>query len=153
MPKWANKITIVPGLFHPNNAGGLTADPRFGTLQQRKENEKALDGIIETWTKDRTPEEVMILLQAAGVAAGVVENARDVYEDPQLRQRDLFWPMEHDEMGEFTHLGASMVLSKTPAQAMKPSPCMGEHNEYILTKILGKTDAEFVELLAAGALE
>ena len=131
----------------------LTADPRFGTLQQRKENEKALDGIIETWTKDRTPEEVMILLQAAGVAAGVVENARDVYEDPQLRQRDLFWPMEHDEMGEFTHLGASMVLSKTPAQAMKPSPCMGEHNEYILTKILGKTDAEFVELLAAGALE
>jgi benzylsuccinate CoA-transferase BbsF subunit len=131
----------------------LATDPRFGSLQKRKENEKALDGIIEKWTKDRTPEEVMILLQATGVAAGVVENARDIFEDPQLRQRDLFWSMEHDEMGEFTHLGNSMVLSKTPAQAMKPSPCMGEHNEYILTKILGKTDGEFVELLAAGALE
>jgi hypothetical protein len=30
---------------------------------------------------------------------------------------------------------------------------MGEHNEYVLTKILGKTDEEFIELLAAGALE
>ena len=95
----------------------------------------------------------MASLQAAGVAAGVVENAADIYSDPQLRERDLFWPMEHCEMGKFTHLGSSMVLSKTPAQAETPSPCMGEHNEYIVTKILGRTDAEFKELLAAGALE
>jgi crotonobetainyl-CoA:carnitine CoA-transferase CaiB-like acyl-CoA transferase len=56
-------------------------------------------------------------------------------------------------MGEFTHLGTSMVLSKTPAQATQSSPCIGEHNEYVFTKILGKSDEEFVELLAAGALE
>ena len=95
----------------------------------------------------------MTLLQAAGIAAGMVENAADVYTDPQLRARGLLWPMEHPEMGIFTHLGSSMVLSKTPAQAASPSPCIGEHNEYILTKILGKTDVEFRELLAAGALE
>ena len=131
----------------------LASDVRFDTLQHRKENENALDAAIESWTKDRTPEEVMTSLQAAGVLAGVVENAADVFEDPQLRSRGLFWPMEHGEIGMFHHLGASMVLSKTPAQASAPSPCMGEHNEYVLTKILGKTDEEFVELLAAGALE
>ena len=92
-------------------------------------------------------------MQAAGVPAGMVENSADLFEDPQLRARGLFWPMEHSEMGMFTHLGASMVLSETPAQAVAPSPCMGEHNEYVLTKILGKTDEEFVELLAAGVLE
>jgi benzylsuccinate CoA-transferase BbsF subunit len=102
---------------------------------------------------ERSPEEVMAALQAEGVPAGVVENAADVFADPQLRSRGLFWPMEHSEIGLFNHLGASMVLSKTPAQASAPSPCMGEHNEYVLTKILGKTDEEFVELLAAGALE
>ncbi|MBN2241785.1 MAG: CoA transferase [Acidobacteria bacterium] len=130
----------------------LAQDPRFDTLKRRKENEKELDEEIASWTKERTPEEVMNVLQAAGVAAGVVENASDVFEDPQLRRRGLFWPMEHGEMGAFTHLGTSMVLSETPAQAEAPSPCIGEHNEYILTKILGKTDDEFVELLAAGAL-
>lgn len=131
----------------------LAFDPRFYTLQHRKENEKELDAVMESWTIDRTPEEVMTLLQTAGIAAGIVEDASDVYEDPQLRRRGLLWPIEHKEMGKFTHLGASMVLSKTPAQAAAPSPCMGEHNEYILKKLLGKTDEEFEELLAAGALE
>ena len=131
----------------------LATDPRFDSLQRRKENENALDAVIEAWTVDREPEEVMATLQAARVAAGIVENAADLFEDPQLRARGLFWPMEHSEMGMFTHLGSSMVLSRTPAQASAPSPCLGEHNEYVLTKILGKTDEEFVELLAAGALE
>jgi benzylsuccinate CoA-transferase BbsF subunit len=131
----------------------LAADKRFDTLEHRKENEAALDAIIEKWTLDRTPEEVMTALQAQGVPSGIVENAADVFEDPQLRARGLFWPMEHNEIGMFNHLGSSMVLSKTPAQASSPSPCMGEHNEHVITKILGKTDEEFVELLAAGALE
>jgi benzylsuccinate CoA-transferase BbsF subunit len=131
----------------------LAEDPRFGTLAQRKQNEDALDVLIEEWTRDRTPEEVMSVLQKAGVPAGIVENSADLFEDPQLRARGLFWPMEHSEMGIFTHLGASMVMSKTPALPVSPSPRMGEHNEYVLTKILGKTDDEFVELLAAGVIE
>ncbi len=131
----------------------LEVDPRFDTLPHRKDNESELDALIEAWTIGRTPEEVMTVLQAVGVPAGIVENAADLFEDPQLRARGLFWPMEHSEMGLFTHLGSSMLLSKTPAQASAPSPCMGEHNEYVLTKILGKTDEEFVELLASGALE
>ena len=131
----------------------LEKDPRFDTLPHRKDNENELDALIEAWTIDRAPEEVMTVLQTAGVPAGIVENAADLFEDPQLRARGLFWPMEHSEMGLFTHLGSSMLLSKTPAQASTPSPCMGEHNEYVLTKILGKTDDEFVDLLTAGALE
>jgi benzylsuccinate CoA-transferase BbsF subunit len=131
----------------------LATDARFETLQRRKENEKALDSEIEAWTNQRSPEEVMTVLQAAGVAAGIVSNAADVFEDPQLRERGLFWPMEHNEMGMFTHLGSSLVLSETPAQAIAPSPCMGEHNEFVITKILGKSDEEFVELLTAGVLE
>jgi benzylsuccinate CoA-transferase BbsF subunit len=129
------------------------SDARFGTLLARKEHEAELNELIREWTADHTPEEVMVRLQGVGVPAGVVENAADLYEDPQLRHRHLFWPIEHSEMGLFTHLGASFELSKTPAQPDKPSPCLGEHTEYVLTKILGKTDKEFMELLQAGVLE
>jgi benzylsuccinate CoA-transferase BbsF subunit len=128
-------------------------DPRFNSLLHRKENEKEVDAFVERWTINLTPEEVMAQLQDAGVPAGVVKNAADIYSDPQLRHRNLFWPMDHSEMGTFTHLGASFELSKTRAQAYMPSPCLGEHNEYILTKILGKTDEEFLELLQEGVLE
>ncbi len=128
-------------------------DPRFDTLPHRKEHEAAVDEMVRAWTIDFSPEEVMTRLQAAGVPSGVVENAADLYADPQLRQRNLFWPIEHSEMGMFTHLGTSLELSKTPAKAYMASPCLGEHNEYVLTTILGKTDEEFVELVASGVLE
>jgi benzylsuccinate CoA-transferase BbsF subunit len=129
------------------------SDPRFETLLCRKEHETEIDAMMERWTRDHTTEEVMATLQGAGVPAGVVENAADLYMDPQLRHRRLFWPMEHSEIGMFTHLGSSLEMSKTPAQATTPSPLLGEHNEYVMTKVLGKTDEEFVELLSDGVLE
>jgi benzylsuccinate CoA-transferase BbsF subunit len=128
-------------------------DSRFKTLLKRKENEKEVDGFVSEWTIHLTPEEVMAQMQAAGVPSGVVENAADLFSDPQLRQRGLFWPLNHTEMGLFTHLGANFKLSKTPAQPEMPSPCLGEHTEHVCTKILGMSDDEFVKLLEAGVLE
>lgn len=125
-------------------------DTRFSTLSGRKQNEDEINQLISGWTINLTPEEVMDKMQSAGVPAGVVKNAADIYDDPQLRQRKLFWPLEHPDMGLFTHLGQGFELSKTPARANKPSPRLGEHTEYICSEILGMNDEEFVELMGAG---
>ncbi|HEX7474969.1 MAG TPA: CoA transferase, partial [Dehalococcoidales bacterium] len=132
---------------------GLAADPRFSRLSERKKNEEELNKIVSLWTKTRTAEEVMEKLQVAGVPAGVVKNAADIYTDPQLRQRNLFWKMQHPEMGEFTHLGQGFSLSKTPAQAKTPSPLLGEHTEYICSHLLGMKDEEFAQFSGAGVFE
>lgn len=128
-------------------------DPRFNILFNRKKNEAEIYREIAGWTITQTAEEVMHRLQSAGIAAGVVKNAEDIYNDPQLRHRDLFWPIEHSEMGVFTHLGTSFVLSKTPARPRRPSPRMGEHTEMVCTKILNMPDREFVDLVQAGVLQ
>jgi benzylsuccinate CoA-transferase BbsF subunit len=131
----------------------LIDDPRFGTFAGRKEREVELDGIVGGWTSGQAAEDVMARLQAAGVPAGVVKNTADVFEDPQLRERDMYWPMEHSEMGNFTHLGQSFRLSKTPARPRSPAPLLGEHTEYVCTKILGMSDAEFIDLMQKGVFE
>ena len=131
----------------------LVEDIRFAKFPDRKQNEKELDEIIGRWTAEQTPEAVMERLQAAGVPAGVVKNTGDVYHDPQLAQRNIFWPMEHSEMGMFTHLGQSFQLSKTPAKPYSPSPLLGEHTEYICTEILGMSDEEFIGLMQKGVFE
>ncbi|MCM2252108.1 MAG: CoA transferase [Ramlibacter sp.] len=128
-------------------------DPRFATLAQRKAHESEIDALIGSWVARLDPAEAMSRLQAAGVPAGVLQNAADLLADPQLAARGLFWPIEHPEMGRFTHLGSSISLSATPAQPRLPSPCLGEHNETVLTQLLGKSDEEFVELLTSGVLE
>jgi benzylsuccinate CoA-transferase BbsF subunit len=119
---------------------GLSQDPRFNTL-------------VSAWTAGQTAEEVMSRLQAAGVPAGVVGNSADVLNDPQLRKRNIYWPMHHAEMGDFTHLGESFRLSKTPARPFSPSPLLGEHTEQICTEMLGMSDEEFVTLMQEGVFE
>ncbi len=128
-------------------------DPRFATLADRKKNEEDLNRLVSEWTASLTPEKVMEQLQKAGVAAGVVENTADVFNDPQLAKRNIYWNMEHSEMGMFTHLGQSFQLSKTPSKAYSPSPLLGEHTEYVCTKILGMSDEEFIDLMQKGVFE
>lgn len=140
-------VTFCRVMGHPE----WTIDPKFSTLSQRKENEEELNKLVAEYTVQYTPEHLMALLQEAGIAAGVVQNAKDIYEDPQLRHREFFWVMNHKEMGEFTHLGEPAVLSKTPAKPYMPAPCLGEHTEYVCKEFLGVEDEEFVDYMASGA--
>jgi benzylsuccinate CoA-transferase BbsF subunit len=128
-----------------------TCDPQFSTLSKRKENEAELNKKVGECTIHYTAEQMMVLLQEAGIPAGVVQNAQDLYEDPQLSSREFFWVMDHKEMGEFTHLGEPAILSKTPAKPYMPAPCLGEHTEYVCKEFLGMGDEEFVDYMISGA--
>lgn len=128
-------------------------DSRFATLQRRKANEAELNTLIGEWTKNFTVEQVMVTLQSRGVAAGVVETCEDLYNDPQLKYRQHFQALEHPEIGEHYYESPSFKLSKTPAQLRMPAPCLGQHNEYVYTKILGMSDEEFVDLQNEGVFD
>ena len=130
-----------------------TGDGKFSTILGRKENELELDRLVEGWTIKHSAEEVMALMQVGGVATGIVETIQDLFQDPQLKHRNHFWVMNHKEMGPFPHLGHAAVLSETPAQPRMPSPCLGEHNEYVCREILGMPEAEFDQLLVEGVFD
>jgi benzylsuccinate CoA-transferase BbsF subunit len=123
-----------------------TREPKFVTLNSRKENEDELEKLVGEWTKRHLAEEVMQMMQAVGVPAGVVQNTRDVMEcDPQLKERESFVPVEHPVLGVFRHPTPPYKLLKTKAR-IRTSPCLGEHTFYVCTEILGMSNKEFVEL-------
>ncbi|MFC1870122.1 CaiB/BaiF CoA transferase family protein [Chloroflexota bacterium] len=127
-----------------------TKEARFATVAGRKKNEDALNLLVEQWTINFTAEQVMGILQAKGIAAGVVQSPRDIFDDPQLQQRDFFWRLNHREIGPFHHMGQVSRLSKTPAEAQMPAPCLGEHTEFICRELLGISEEEFDELFVSG---
>lgn len=127
--------------------------PKFSTVIGRKENESQLNRLIEQWTSQHEAEEIMRLLQEAGVAAGVVQNAEDLYNDVQLKERECFWVGNHRELGKFSHLGQPSRLSKTPAKFYRAAPCLGEHMEYICRELLGMSEEEYDECLIEGIFE
>jgi benzylsuccinate CoA-transferase BbsF subunit len=127
--------------------------PKFDTLLHRTQNIEKLDELMGRWTRGFTAEEVMAKLQAAGVAAGVVQTGEDLVDnDPQLRHRDHFVEVEHAEMGKHLTERPPYRLSKTPSQPQGPFPSFGEHTEHVCKDILRMDDEEFAELIGAGVL-
>lgn len=125
----------------------------FSSLESRKQNEEKLNSLIEQWTIQHDAEEVVKLLQKAGVGAGIVQNAEDLYNDIQLKERECFWVADHKELGRFSHLGQPSRLSKTPAKLYRAAPCLGEHTEYICREILGMPQEEYDKYLVEGVFE
>jgi benzylsuccinate CoA-transferase BbsF subunit len=131
-----------------------TADPRFASLTNRKENEAELDERLSEWTKSFTPEHIMEKLQERGVPAGVLKTGADIQDDRQLNYRKHYIQLEHPEMGKrYYEAAAGFVLSETPANICRPSPLLGQHTGYVCRKILGMSDEEFDDLSNQGIFE
>jgi benzylsuccinate CoA-transferase BbsF subunit len=127
-------------------------DPRFATIQDRKENEDELDRLVGDWTKDYTPEEVMARVQEAGVPAGVVQTCEDLLNDPQLKHRQHFRVLEHPDIGPHSYHAPAYRLSETPCDLKAPGPCLGQHNQYVYGEVLGFSDDEIADMLVEGVI-
>ena len=91
-------------------------------------------------------------MQSAGVAAGVVQNARDLLQDPQLKGRGFPAMLKHPLLNSFSHPTPGFILSRTPPK-IRTSPCFGEHTEYIYSQIVCGSDEEFADLVQQGVLQ
>jgi benzylsuccinate CoA-transferase BbsF subunit len=130
-----------------------TKDKKFATFQKRKENEDELDGLVGEWTIKKSPEEVMMLMQKAGVAAGLVQDGEDLQtRDPQLKERGFYVYLDHPETGRIAHDGLTFALSATPGE-IRRAPLLGEHNEYVYREVLGLSEDEVNQLIMDHVLE
>jgi crotonobetainyl-CoA:carnitine CoA-transferase CaiB-like acyl-CoA transferase len=121
----------------------LCFDPRFATREARQQHADALDAEIEGWTAERDAYDVMAALQAAGIAAGVVQNVADQYErDPQLAARGFFEEIEHLQKGRVTATGIPLGLTATPARTGRSGAVIGQDNEAVFRDLLGLTPDE-----------
>jgi benzylsuccinate CoA-transferase BbsF subunit len=133
---------------------GLGEDPRFCTPAQRLANVEALDRIVEDWTRDQNDYDVMHALQAAGVAAGVVQTAEDLWErDEQLRARGFYEEIAHHKRGTSIVAGVPLGLTGTPGRSGPSGQAIGHDNDYVFRELLGLSDEEFAAAMATGAIE
>jgi len=131
-----------------------TKDPKFASLVSRKENEDELDRLTGEWTGRRSPEEVMLLLQEAGVPAAVAQDAEDILvHDPHLRSREYYVYLDHPETGHSAYDGIPFKLSETPGKLSRPAPRIGEHTEFVCREVLGMGEDEMDSLIVEGVLE
>lgn len=129
------------------------ADPRFATLADRKAHAAEIDTLIAGWVANEEPFALAERLQAAGVAAGVVERAEDLFADPQLQARGVFRRLPHAEIGEHAVLTQSFRVAGWQPGPHRAAPLLGEHTHAICREVLELSEDEIAHFAAAGVFE
>jgi crotonobetainyl-CoA:carnitine CoA-transferase CaiB-like acyl-CoA transferase len=131
---------------------GWTKEARFTTAAKRKKNRKELDQLLAKWTIQHTAEEVVSLLQEAGISSGVVQNAEDLSRDPQLIARNFFTQLEHPVLGKTISSRSPIRFEEDSTVDWKAAPLLGEDNRYVFLEILGLTESDLSSYAEKGVI-
>ena len=122
------------------------SDHRFSDPAGRVQYRQELDYWIGKWTARYTPHQLMLMLQRAGIAAGAVQTAEDLYRDPHLRERGSAREVFHPQLGSVTRAGPSVRTAYSAPPRTGFAHVTGDDNESVLGEILGMSLDEIRDL-------
>ncbi|HCG91697.1 MAG TPA: hypothetical protein DEZ08_07675 [Dehalococcoidia bacterium] len=99
---------------------------------------------IEKWTVNKHRMEVTKTLTELGFSMGLVQDARDLYNCPQLKSRNMFATVNNTIGGKFTSIGSPIRLSSCENITHQEPPKLGLNTEDILATLgeLSRADIE-----------
>ena len=128
-------------------------DPGLEQLAGRTTSRSVIEAGLEAWTRERTPREVMELLQAVGVPCGIVAHPAHHMSDPQMLHREYAKPVEQQELSTILLEGPAFLGSDLPEVITEQAPLLGEHTREVAERLLGLSAEEIEELITEGVLE
>jgi glutaryl-CoA transferase len=131
----------------------LADDPLYAKNADRVRNRKQLVPLIRRLTIDKTAAEWITLLESEGVPCGPVNDLKQVFDDPQVKARDMRITLPHPLSGELDLIGSPINLDKTPVTYKKAPPLLGADTADVLTRHLGLTASDIKELADKGILD
>jgi crotonobetainyl-CoA:carnitine CoA-transferase CaiB-like acyl-CoA transferase len=119
---------------------------------QRRCQEDALEATITAWTAEHQPDSAMAILQANGIASGVVRTPLALVADPHLIDRGFWHRLDRPFIG--THWQSSAAFREGPDAypVRRVAPTLGQDNEAILSGRLGLSRVELDCLTEANVI-
>jgi len=130
----------------------LAEDASLASHKARLQAHDDIDEVIGAWTKERDAFDVMRILQAAGVPAGVVQRSQDLLVDPQYTHRGFYRKLDHPVMGSIPYAGHQYRIAGYDHGPLRPAPMLGQHSFEVLSEVLKFSDEEIAAAFASGVI-
>ena len=116
---------------------GLAANEQFDNNQARVRHRSILNAQLEPIFLSKSKRFWIDRLSEAGVPCGPVNRVEEVFDDPQIHDREMVMSMRHGERERLPLLANPIKFSETPIQYRRCPPTLGEHTDEVLRELLG----------------
>jgi len=122
----------------------LAGDPGLADNDGRWNRRDEVDDAIGAWTAGRSREEVLAVMEEAGVPAGPIYTAADIVDDPQYQARNMIQEFDVDAGApgptRVGFPGVVPVLGGTSLPIRWLGPDLGEHDDEIRRRFLASRE-------------
>jgi crotonobetainyl-CoA:carnitine CoA-transferase CaiB-like acyl-CoA transferase len=123
----------------------VTDEPWFASGHTRAQHADLLDAYVGDWIAERTRADVLTEFSEAGAAVAPVYTARDLVEDPHVRETQMLVEVDDPALGPVLHHNVMWRMSETPGAIRFTGRAHGQDTEQVLTE-LGFTAADLDDL-------
>ena len=129
------------------------ADPKYATLEARKENTGHLVEVIGAFAKTKTTAELVEYGQLIRAPFADVRLVEDLLDDEHFQARGFFITLDHPEFGgQFKYPGAPFQAHGSPYRVTSRAPHIGEHNLEVYRDELHLTESQLAGLRERGVI-
>ncbi|KIJ11924.1 hypothetical protein PAXINDRAFT_171540 [Paxillus involutus ATCC 200175] len=150
----ANGDTLYARLMRAMGREDLIG-PLYAQNHHRVTRQAEIEDAISSWTSVRPAEEVLAVLDKAGVPVGRVVGVKDIVENEQVKARGAVedvWVGKEDGGWNVKMPGVFPILEGSEAKTRWAGPNLGEHTDEVLINELGLDVNELARLRRDGII-
>ena len=129
--------------------------PDYAHNQHRVARQAEIEEAISNWTKIRSTQEILAVLDEAGIPVGRVVGVKEIVESEHVKVRGVVedvWVGDKDSGWNVKMPGVFPVLEASGAKTRWAGPDLGKHTDDVLTKELGLDTEELTRLRDKGII-
>lgn len=129
----------------------LTDDPRYDTLEKRRDAREEVNAIVSEFTSRHTVDELVAIFTRHEVPHAPILGVTDALRQPQASHREMVVEVAHPTLGAIPIVNRPIKFDEAQPRPEAP-PVLGQHTDAILADVLGLSPEQIAALRASGAI-
>lgn len=124
-------------------------DPRFDTIEKRRNNRASVNEMISAFTREKSVEELVELFTEHQVPHAPILGITEALSQPQALAREMVVEADHKTLGRIPIVNRSIKFPGDQQPVPTAPPVLGEHTDEVLQDVLGLTADQIRKLRAS----
>lgn len=130
----------------------LTEDPRYDTLEKRRDARAEVNAIVSAFTQRHSVDELVAIFTAHEVPHAPILGVSEALAQPQAVEREMVVETQHKTLGPIPIVNRPIRFTDAPQPVPSAPPVLGEHTDAILEDVLDLSPERIAALRASGVV-